>query len=651
MGPAADVRPAGPGAPAVLSGLLGRWSRSVGWERAAPIGLALLAAVLYGWNLTVSGYANTYYAAAAQAGAQSWSAWFFGSFDAANFITIDKPPAALWLIGLSVRLFGLSSWSILLPQAVAGVASVLVLQATVRRSFGSLAGLIAGVAFALTPVAALIFRYDNPDAVLTLLLLGAAWAFVRGLEDGRLRWPMLAATLVGFAFLTKYLQAYLVVPAFAFTYLIAAPTSLRRRLVALVASALALAVASGWWVAIVQLIPAASRPFIGGSTNNSVLDLVFGYDGLGRIFGGGGGAGALPGGAAGGPPGGGFAFGGASGPLRMFNEQFGGQVSWLLPLAALGLAVGLVARRRVDRTDARRAGYLLWGLWAATTGAVFSLMSGIIHPYYTVALAPALAALAGAGIAELWALRSHSRWAGVVLAFGLVATAWWGWQLLERTPDFWPGVGAGAFFITLAAALLVAFPADAADRRTVRIGRLAAAIAIVAMLVGPTLYTLETAGRALSGGDPQAGPATALDSVGPPSGGGRDAETIDQALVDYLVANRGEATWLVAATSANQAGVIQIAAGAPVMAMGGFLGTDPTPTLAQLQAYVDSGEVRYVLVGGAGGGPGGFFGGDGIGDTASARTAWVTSSCTPVHVAATTDAAGGGTLYDCAAAP
>ena len=625
------------------------------WVRLSPWGLGAVAAVLYLWNLTVSGYANTYYTAAAQAGAGSWSAWFFGSFDAAGFITVDKPPAALWLMGLSVRLFGLSSWSILLPEALAGIASVLILYAVVRRSFGPAAGLIAGIAFALTPAAALMFRYDNPDALLTLLLLGAAWAFIRGLEDGRLRWPLFAAVLIGFGFLTKYLQAYLVLPAFALTYLVAAPTSVKRRLVALVGSAVAVVVASGWWVVVVELIPAASRPFIGGSTTNSVLDLIFGYDGLGRIFGGQG-----PGGGAAGLPGGGSSFGGASGWLRVFNDQFGGQVSWLLPLAAVGLLAGLAVRWRAPRTDARRAGYLLWGLWAATHVVVFSLMSGIIHPYYTVVLAPAIAALVGAGVVQLWALRARARFAGLILGGALVATGWWGWQLLERTPGFWPGVGASAFFVALAAAIVIAVPDDPADPRSSRIARAAAALALGAVLVGPALYTLETMSSPLSGGDPQAGPATTTGGFGRPGGFGGPGDgapggsggTVDQAIVDYLVAHRGGATWIVAAASANEAASIQIAANAPVMAMGGFMGSDPAPTLEQLQAYVRTGQLRYVLAGGGGGGLGGFFGGDGIGSVASARTVWVTSSCTLVDVGTTySDPGAGATLYDCASAP
>lgn len=625
----------------VLAGDDPALERSATWVRLAPLGVGLLAAVMYLWNLTVSGYANTYYAAAAQAAGQSWTAMLFGSIDAAGFITVDKPPLALWVTGLSVRLLGLSPLSVLLPQALAGVAAVLVLYATVRRSFGPVAALIAGAGFALTPVAGLMFRYNNPDAVLTLLLVAAAWALVRGLDDDRLRWPVLAAILVGLAFLTKYLQAYLVLPAFAVTWLVAARGDLRRRLTGLAVAAVAVLVASSWWVVLVDLVPASARPFIGGSTNNTVTDLVLGYDGLGRIFGDRGGGPAGFGAGRGG-------FGGQPGWLRLFNAEWAGEISWLLPAAALAVVAGLVARFRATRTDARRAGFLLWGLWALVHVVVFSLMSGTVHPYYAVTLAPALAALTGAGAVELWRLRARFAWAGLALGAGFAGTAWWAWQVLDRTPAFFPGVGLAAVFVALAAAIVVAVPPIPGDRRAALIGRGAAAIGLAAILVGPTLYSIATTGRALAGGTPASGPATGFDGGGPGGFAGftGDAGGTSRALVDYLVANRGDATWLVAVSSANQAGPLQLASGVPVMAMGGFTGGDPAPTLGQLQALVRDGALRYVLLGGFGGGPGGFFGGDGSGSVAAARNAWVEAACTPVSTSGVE-----GSLYDCAGAP
>jgi 4-amino-4-deoxy-L-arabinose transferase-like glycosyltransferase len=475
------------------------------WLAVATLGVIALAAVLYVVNLTVSGFANTYYSAAALAGSQSWSAWFFGSIDSANFITVDKP----LLIGLSVRLFGLSSWSILLPEALAGVATVGVLMAAVRRSFGSAEAVIAGLVAGLTPAAVLIFRYNNPDALLTLLLVVAAYALVRALEAGRFRWVILAAALVGFGFLTKYLQAYLVLPAFALTWAVAAPGSVRRRLAGLAVALATVTLASGWWVAIVEVIPAAARPYIGGSTTNSVIDLLLGYDGLGRIFGqGGGGPGA-------GGPGGGFS--GVPGILRLFNAQFGGQVSWLLPLSVGSAGLGLWIGRDAPRTDARRAGYLLWGGWLAVHVLIFSFMSGIIHSYYAVVMAPAIGALVGAGVVELWRLRARTAWGGIALGAAIVGSAAWAWALLERTPGFVPGLGIALVAVATFVAVVVALPARAIPRRG---AALAAGLGLAVLLAGPAAYAADTMSTAYAGGTVSAGPAVAGTDGGPGQAGG-----------------------------------------------------------------------------------------------------------------------------------
>jgi len=608
------------------------------------------------WDLTISGWANTYYAMAAQAASQSWAAWFFGSLDSSNFITTDKPPLSTMLMGLSVRAFGLSSWSILLPQALAGIATVVVLYAAVRRSFGPAAATIAGLVMALTPVSVLIFRYDNPDALLTLLLVGAAGALLRSLESDRLRWVVLAAALVGLGFLAKYLQAYLVLPAFALTYLVCAKGDLVHRGRGLLAAFATVVLTSGWWVTIVELIPTSDRPFIGGSTSDSPLQLLLGYDGLGRIFGGA--AAGLGGGG-----GIGANFSGAVGLLRLFNDEFAGQISWFLPFAAIALVTGLWCRRHAGRTDRALAGYLLWGTWLAVHALVFSFMSGIVHTYYSVALAPAVAALVGAGTVELWQFRKRSWIGGVLLGGAIVATAAWAWELLGRTPDFAPGLAVAILVVGTVTALLTALPARLADGR---LPLAALALAFAALLAGPSAYAYDTVGTALSGGDPTAGPSVpgsggfggrgggfggfggfgsfqpgqapgGAGTTGGVFGGGgagpRGAAT-SQAVLDYLVANRGEAEWIVAVSGAGSAAPIQLATGLPVMAMGGFNGGDASPTLSEFQAYVTAGQVRFVLTGGNGG-----FGGGPGGD--SAVMSWVTANCTPITV-------GGTSIYDCA---
>ena len=647
-----------------LAGLARDRADEAPWVRLALPALAILAAILYTVNLAQNGYANSYYSAAGLAGSQSWSAWFFGSLDAGNFITVDKPPLAVMVMGLSVRLFGLSSASVLLPQALMGVATVVVLFLVVRRSFGPVAALVAGLVMALTPVAAIMFRFNQPDALLTLLLVLAAYAFVRALEHGRLRWVVAAAVFVGLAFNTKYLQAYLVLPAFAITWLIAAPVGLRRRLAGILVAAAAVLVSSGWWILAVELIPAAARPYIGGSTNNSALDLIFGYDGLARLLGGG----AAGGGGATGNGGSSPTFAGSAGLLRLFNAELGGQISWLIPFSLVGLAGGVATRLRRGRTDRRLAGYLMWGLWLVVTGLVFSLMTGTIHPYYAVALAPAIAALVGAGFVDLWALRSRVRFGGLALAGAIVATAWWGWQLLDRAPDFAPGLGLAAFVAAVLFGLVIAAPASAGRRW---IGLAAAGLGLAVTLAGPAAYTLQAITTASSGTNPMAGPIVSSGGMGGPGGPGGSASlgggfsggfvggaapagdgapaggsgpagggagTSDSALLVYLVANKGDATWIVAVDSAMSAAPIELATGEPVMGMGGFTGSDPTPTLDQLKAYVGSGQLRYVILGG---GNGAGLGGGSRGASGSEISAWVTSVGTVVDYGGS-----GATLYD-----
>jgi len=643
--------------------------------RLAHVAVTLLAAALYLWNLTLSGFGNTYYAAAALAASQNWTDWFFGSFDSSNFITVDKPPLSTMLMGLSVKLFGLSSWSVLLPQALAGIATVALLFAIVRRSFGLMAATIAGIVMAVTPVAALVFRYDNPDALLTLLLVAAAGALLRGLENGRVRWAVLAAVLVGFAFNTKFLQAYLVLPAFAVVWAVAAPGDVRGRLAGLGAAAAAPVVGSSWWVLAVALTPAGDRPYIGGSTTNSAFDLLLGYDGLARVFriSLGGGAAATGSAVATGSAiatagsGGDVGPSGAPGLLRLLDPQLGGQIAWLLPFAAVALIGGLLIRGRAPRTDGRRAAYLVWGLWLAVHALVFSFMTGTIHTYYTIAMAPAIAALVGGGAVEMWALRSRMRFGGIPLGVAILSSAVMAWVLLERTPDFVPGLAIAVLAVGIIAAALIAMPVEIG--RAVRLA--AAALALAALLVGPVSYSIYTVGAAYNGGDPSAGPPVAAADgtggrgAGPAGGPGPNQPGLpagrasqggftyrgqdrypDPLLVAYLVANRGSARWIVAVTSADDDGPLELETGLPIMAMGGFKGSDPAPSLAQLQAYIASGQLRYVVVGGGqGGGPG--SAGAPAGSQAGLNDAWVTSACRIVDFGS---GAADSPLYDCSAA-
>ena len=402
------------------------------WARPALLALLAGTAVVYLWGLGASGWANSYYSAAVQAGTKSWKAFFFGSTDSSNFITVDKTPASLWVMELSARAFGVNAWSILVPQALEGVAAVAILFAAVKRWFSPVAALVAGAVFALTPVAALMFRFNNPDALLVLCLVASAYALTRALEHGRLRWVVATGALVGFAFLAKELQALLVLPGFGLVYLLCAPPRFARRVGHVLALGLATIAGAGWWVAIAQLWPASSRPYFGGSQNNTFWNVLFGYNGFGR----------LTGNESGSVVGGGQGSAGQWGPtgwLRMFNPSFGGQISWLLPAALMLLVAGLAMTVRRPRTDRTRAALLLWGSWLLVTGAAFSLGQGIIHEYYTVALAPAIGALVGIGGWLLWQ-RRDALWARVVFGATVAVTGWWGYTLLHRSPTWMPGL-------------------------------------------------------------------------------------------------------------------------------------------------------------------------------------------------------------------
>ena len=633
------------------------------WVRPSLLAIAAASAVLLIWGLSRVGYGNDYYAAAAVAGSHSWKAFFFGSFDAGNFITVDKPPMALWLMDISARIFGVNSWSLMLPEALCGVAAILLTYAAVRRVFGAVPGLLAASALALTPIAVAIFRFDNPDALLSLLLVAAGWALIRALDDGRTRWVALSAACMGMAFNTKFLQADILLPALFLTFMVAAPGRLRRRVAQMGVAAGVLVVTSGWWMFIVDLIPASSRPWIGGSTNNSVLDLVLGYNGIGRITGSSNNQ---------------ANFGGTTGILRIVNDQIGGQIAWLVPLAIVGMGAGLWARRRAPRTDLARAGYIFFGAWMLTHALLFDYASGIFHPYYTVAMAPAVAALVGGGSVELWRMRRTSVIAGGVLGASVAGTALLADILLSRTSgSFVPWLGGSVLVGGVIAGIAVAIPA-----RLVRIRGLQASVAGLAaavVLAGPVAYSLYTvvngstmglAGPQVAGaigggggaggaapGDPPAFGIPAGTAGGPPAGGvaggppsgpgtasaaapaGGGGGTVDATLVSYLEAHKGSATWIVAVSSSMSGGTIELQTGDAVLSMGGFNGQDPAMTVARLQELITSGQLRYVLVDGQGGGGGG---GGGGGSTTSAVTAWVTAHGTAVTGTGSSSA----TLYD-----
>jgi 4-amino-4-deoxy-L-arabinose transferase-like glycosyltransferase len=683
-------------------------TRRPAWPRAATaarprragIGLGVLlagTALLYLAGLSRNGWANDFYAAAVQAGTRSWKAFFFGSFDASSFITVDKTPASLWVMELSARIFGLNYWSVLVPQALEGVGSVALLYAAVRRWFGPGAGLLAGAALALTPVAALMFRFNNPDALLVLLMTAAAYGTARAIESGRTRWLVLAGALLGLGFLTKMLQAFLVVPGFGLAYLVAGRPRLRTRIWQSLAGLGAVIAGAGWWVLAVVLTPAASRPYIGGSTNNSILELTLGYNGLGRLDG-------NETGSVGGGGRGGAAFGGAAGLQRLFAAEMGGQISWLLPAALLAMvALGWLAWRSRSapggrlRSDPVVAALLLWGSWLLVTGLVFSFMAGIIHPYYTVALAPPIAALAGIGAVALWRDRDR-RAARGLLGAGVAVTACWSYLLLARSPSWYPELRWAVLIAGLASAVALAVsPRPGAGRITV--AGVAAAGAIAAALAGPAAYSIDAAATAHAGALPTAGPAVTSAFGGGPAGGfggpgglrqaggtgqappgmtggtrpGRSgtgtgglpgtgtgtgtggfpgrgggggpggaggagglggSTQVSKALTSLLEQDASAYTWAAATVGSESAAPLQLATGQPVMSIGGFNGTDPSLTLAQFKKLVAGHRIHYFV------GENTHSFGGGSGD-ASAISSWVAAHFTAQTV-------GGESVYNLA---
>src|SRR5579863_7905452 len=536
------------------------------WARPLLIALLALTAISYLIDLTASGYANSFYAAAVQAGTKSWKALFLGSIDSSNFITVDKPPASLWVMALSGRLFGFSSGSMLVPQVLEGVVSVALLAAAVKRWFGAGAGLLAGLALAVTPVAALMFRFNNPDALMVCLMVAAAYCLVRALEGRRsVRWILGVGVLLGFAFLAKMMEAFLVVPGFAAVYLIAAPVGVRRRVTQLLLGGVALLASSGWWVAIVALWPASSRPMIDGSPDNSILNLIFGYNGFGRLSGSGGGGGAN--------------FSGATGVFRLFNDVMGAQASWLLPAAAIVLLGGLAWRWRAPRTDRLRAALLLWGSWLVVSGAVFSLSSGVIHTYYTVELAPAIAALVAIGGSVLWHRREQAA-ARAGIASLVAVTAAWAVVLLERTPSWEPWLTPLVIVAALAAIASLAAPAEL--RR--RLAAATAVAAVVACLAAPLAYTEETITTPHSGSVPSAGPSMSsatggfggglgagagsggagpggAGSGGAGAGAASGGSQVSSALVTALKADASSYRWVAATSGSESAASLELATG------------------------------------------------------------------------------------------
>ncbi|GAA0628582.1 glycosyltransferase family 39 protein [Kutzneria viridogrisea] len=693
------------------------------WQPWALALIVLGSAALYAWNITGTGWGNTFYTAAVKSMSESLTNFVFGSFDPAGVVTVDKPPMALWPQVVSVWVFGWHSWAVLLPQVVEGAAAVFLLHRTVRYWAGENVALVAALVLAITPITVAINRDNNPDTMLTLLCVAAAYAFTRSVQPGAssrsaTKWLLQAAFWVGCGFLTKSLAAWMIVPALAVGYLFGREASWGRRIGDLFAAAGVLLVSSFWWVALTVLWP-DPKPYVGGSTDGSELTLIFGYNGLGRVFGeniGRGGAGggnamarapeAIGQGGPGGPGGGGFAADNGIG--RMFGEQVGGQISWLLPLCLLVLVVvavtGVLTRRRKLPADhLARAGWLMWGTWLVVLCAVFSVQEGIFHPYYTTQLAPAIGALAGAGLALLWRRYrdTDTGWSWVLLPLAVALTAAWAWVLVSRDLDWngWLRYAVAGVAVLAVVGLVIA---RLTRQQRADGARTAAVLGLVTVLLAPGVWSAATAGASTGGGG-------AMASAGPPGGGfggfgggrgrggqrgepqglqlpngqeigpeqlqelasrfGGGGEQValtaeEQKILNYVTTNSGEAKIVMAVEGGSMGSSRYIInSNATIIGMGGFMGSDPAPSVRQLTDWKAQGAIAFVLTSAKGESGRGGRGGFGGGQVGQERTEWVQNNCKEVApstyggsaASSTQDRqggpgnpfGGGQTLYDC----
>ncbi len=598
--------------------------------------ILLLALFLHFFRLDQEGFANLYYAATVKSMLTSWHNFFYASFDPGGFVTVDKPPLGLWVQALSATIFGFSGWSLLLPQALAGVLSVALLYHLVARVFGAWAGIIAALVLTVSPISIAANRNNTMDSQLVFISLLAAWMVSIAIEKGKLRWLLLCAIFVGIGFNIKMLQAVMVLPAFWIAYLIAARTPWYWRVAHLAVATIVLACVSLMWVVVVDLTPPDQRPFVGSSKNNTEMELIVGHNGLARL---GTIAGWLglrnappqgqrppqaippaskpqlypPPGQPGQPPRfnpppnqpdqpprfqpqpGQPAPGGSPtnnetgepGISRLFNKQLAGQSSWLLSLALFGIIVlAIESGFTFHVSRIKLHALLLWSVWLISQIIFFSF-AGLFHRYYLEMLSPAIAALAGIGVAALWNAYARRDWHGIFLPFAILTTAAVQAIILLQFSD-WNGwlmplvIGLGAIS-SIALVILILPP----THPVIRLSQFAfTVIGILALLIAPTVWSF-TPLMSADSGLPFAGPELATRPSRPAN------LPNENRLIEFLRVNRGGAKFLVATMSAQTASPIILATGEPVMALGGFGGNDQILTPDELAARVAQNEVRF----------------------------------------------------------
>ena len=606
----------------------------------ARVGLGavlLLAAALRLWRLDQNGFDNEYYAAAVRSMAASAHAFLYNAFDPAGFVSVDKPPVALWVQVLSAKLIGFSCLSVLLPQVLEGVASVWLVHHLVRRAFGVPAGLLAALFLALTPVSVAVDRSGNTESCLALVLLLAAWALLKAAEAGSRRHLLLAMALIGLGFNVKMLAAWVVLPTFALVYLIGAPLARRRRIADLALGGAVLVLVSAPWVLAYDLTPADRRPFAGSSAHNSMVELAVGHNAIGRFVRltgaprqtrgdaapSGETARAVADGADTAPRLGGLArlfVRAPVGPLRLADGLLAAQVEWLFPLALLGLVAGALDGRLRRPIGAAHLAVGLFAGWAITYAAVYSWAGGIFHFYYLSTMAPPLAALAGIGVAWLWRSYGRDDARALCLPVALLLTAAWqvyveaqtlGWRagrvpalmtVLFPAGDWRAGLHIALLAgVVVAAGWTLALALLGARRHVTRAFALPAlGVGVAALLVLPAAWSLSAVlvkGIAVlpSADLVRLAPGALTSESRARAQGAVAASTA--ALIDFLARQRQGERYLLATSSTRAAAPIILETGEPVMALGGFHGLDQILTPADLARRVEAHQVRFVMLG------------------------------------------------------
>lgn len=570
-------------------------SMALPWEKIALILLLAGTAVSFLWGLDRNGWANPYYSAAAQAGSQDWKAFFYGSLDAGNLITVDKPPLSIWIISLSVRLFGLNSWAILVPQALMGIATTWLIYKIIRRSHPAAPALLGGLIYATTPVVVLMSRYNNPEPLMGLLTVSAVYFIVRAIEDNRWTWYLFSGTALGLGFMAKQIQAFLPVPALVAAVLLFGAGTLGSRLLRLLGSLGSLILSGGWWIAIVEFTPTTNRPYIGGSATNSILELTLDYNGLARFLR--------------------FSTDPATGTApeqnnlevssydgglaRLFNANFAPEGAWLL-FSALMLSLALVLLWRQSGTNslARSGTVTIAVVWLAITYVVLSFMGTMTHTYYTFSLSAPIALVVPMGLELLWNQRRRMipRVLGAVVLLG---TGYVAIRIFDYSDEWgmWPAAAAGISVLAAGGWLLA--------KRKIEV-LTTCAVVMLTVIWGPLATDTFTLSSSHSGTNPLSGPVSNdsgtlsahLDAArqgNPPLArqlgfGVEASEAVVARLQDTTTAE-----WAAATYTAQNAAQYQLASHRPVIALGGWLGTDPAPTIDEFKSLVSSKRIAYFI--------------------------------------------------------